>query len=69
MDAVVEAIRRMYPDGALFLTRHGRRVEEPALVPWRRGFKANINGEVHWFTAEGQFVAAGERAIPIVRRA
>lgn len=63
---VVDAIRRMYPDGALFLTRYGRRVEEPALVPWRRGYKANINGEMHWFTADGEFVAAGDGAIPSV---
>ncbi len=64
---VVEAIRKMYPDGCLFFSRHGKRVEEPVLEPWRRGYKARINGSTHWFTSEGQFVAEGDKAIPLVR--
>jgi len=57
---VVRAIRGMYPDGALFLTSGGKRVEEPRLYPWKRGFKSLIDGQWHCFDREGRFVSAGE---------
>ena len=57
---VVQAIRRDHPDGARFFTNGGKRVEEPKLYPWKRGWKSLIDGQWHCYDREGRFVSCGE---------
>ena len=60
MEATIAAISRMYPEGPVYITNGGKRSDVPVLYRWRRGWKANLAGQVHLFDEEGRFISAGE---------
>jgi phage host-nuclease inhibitor protein Gam len=69
VDSVLATIRRLHPHGAVFQTLHHKRTPEPCLLPWRGGWKARINGAMHWFDAGGRLLSADARAAPGALRA